>query len=233
MSWLSEALHQISWSSAGGVLFGAAISGTASYLLQRTSFAEARRQKEKDRFETRKAQAYSLYFKLLRIQSNLALLQKALKPEQRQMTGSEGDLGGDWQVTLPLANMPDRVKFTSDEMALLLSLSTMQFNELGPFDDVHNSVIDLFETYRSMRVETMSSMSAIMKGNLGTTTSTKEEHDKLAPKVAQLNMLLASMKERTDGDAKEAWHHLKRTHALFVKEFNFHSKLQLKEPAAS
>jgi hypothetical protein len=55
MSWLSEAVHQISWSSAAGVLFGAAISATVSFVLQRSSFKEARQQKEKDRREVRKA----------------------------------------------------------------------------------------------------------------------------------------------------------------------------------
>jgi hypothetical protein len=65
MSWLSEAVHQISWSSAAGVLFGAAISASVSFVLQRSSFKEARLQKEKDRREVRKAQALSLVFKMV------------------------------------------------------------------------------------------------------------------------------------------------------------------------
>jgi len=71
MSWFSEAIHQISWSSAGGVLFGAAISASVSFVLQRSSFVEARRQREKDRREVRKALALSLVFKMIRISSDL------------------------------------------------------------------------------------------------------------------------------------------------------------------
>jgi hypothetical protein len=44
-------------------------------------------------------------------------------------------------------------------------------------------------------------------------------------------MLVAAMKERTEGDGKKAWLHLKNIHKLFVKEFDFHPKLQLKGPA--
>ncbi|MBK3663492.1 hypothetical protein JJE66_19995 [Bradyrhizobium diazoefficiens] len=210
---------------------GSTISTIVAFWTQKRTLAAAKAHRDSDRFETRKAQAYSLFFKLLRIHSNLAVLQKTLKPKKRQMTGADGDLGGDWQVVLPLANLPDRVKFTSDEMALLLSLSTLQFNELGPFDDVHNGVIEVFETYRAKRIEAMSSMSAKMKGNLGTTTFTQEEHDKMAPKVLELNMLVAEMKSRTDEEVKVAWTRLNAIHKLLVKEFDFHPKLQLKESA--
>jgi hypothetical protein len=38
-------LKTISWASAAGILFGAFISALVSFILQRSSFAEARRQK--------------------------------------------------------------------------------------------------------------------------------------------------------------------------------------------
>ena len=233
LNYLWEVAKGISWSSAASIVFGAAIGATVSYILQRNSFAEAQRQKEKDRFELRKAHAYSLFFKMLRIYSNLAILQKSIKQTPKKTTADEGKLAGPWQNTLPLANLPDRVKFTSDEMALLLSLNTLLFNDLGPLDDVHNGVIDVFEMYRAKRASVMELFSAEMDGNLGTTTFTKEQHDRLAPRVAELNMLIEAMAERTEGDSKEAWSLLKRIHKLFVKEFDFHPKLQLKEPATA
>ena len=224
-----QLLKGVSWSSAAGIVFGAAISALVGAILQKNSFAEARRQKEKDRFEVRKAQAYSLFFKMLRIFSNLEILHKSVR-EVPKPPKADGSLGGAWQTTLPLANLPDRVKFTSDEMALLLSLNTLLFNDLGPYDDVHNSVIDVFEMYRTKRVAAMEPFSAEMNGNIGITTLSKEQHDRLAPRVAELNMLVKAMNDRSSSDAKEAWSLLNRIHKLFVNEFEFHPKLQLKEP---
>jgi chlorite dismutase len=95
MSWLSEALHQTSWSSAGGVLFGAGISAAVLYVLQRSSFAEARRQKEKDRLETRKAVGYALFFKMIRPFTPLVKLW-AVSPMRRRQGSmlNHGKLSG-------------------------------------------------------------------------------------------------------------------------------------------
>jgi hypothetical protein len=60
-------LETIPWSSAASILFGASISALVSFILQRSSFKEARLQKEKDRREVRKALALSLVFKMIRI----------------------------------------------------------------------------------------------------------------------------------------------------------------------
>lgn len=54
----------IDWKAAAGVLFGACISAVVSFVLQRSSFKEARQQKEKDRRDLRKAYALSLVFKM-------------------------------------------------------------------------------------------------------------------------------------------------------------------------
>jgi hypothetical protein len=59
----------ISWASAAGILFGACISALVSFILQRSSFAEARRQKDYDRREVRKALGLALVFKMMRLAS--------------------------------------------------------------------------------------------------------------------------------------------------------------------
>ena len=137
-----EFLKSIPWSNVAGIIFGATISAIVGYLLQRNSFAEARRQKEHDRFEVRKAQAYSLFFKIIRVQSTTVQLAKAVA-ESLAKAEADGLQGMLWQKIMPMGNMPPRVKFTSDEMALLLSLDSQLFNDLGPYDDIHNSLLDI------------------------------------------------------------------------------------------
>jgi hypothetical protein len=55
--------------------------------------------------------------------------------------------GALWQTVIPFANLPPRVKFSSEEMALLLSLDYNLFYDVGPYDDVHNSLLDQVELY--------------------------------------------------------------------------------------
>jgi hypothetical protein len=229
MSWLSEAIHQISWSSAAGVLFGAAISASVSYALQRTSFAEARQQKEKDRYEVRRVQAYSLFFKMIRMHSNIAIIDATLADFVQK--GHAKGMTAYWQMILPLANMPDRVKFTAEEMALLLSLDIKLFNDLGPYDDVHNGLLGLYETYAAKRAATLTRFSTLeMEGGTGTHDLTAEDVAWLTPRAYEMHSLAEGMIQRAKDERATSTGLLERIHALFVKEFKFEPKLEFIEP---
>jgi hypothetical protein len=229
MSWLSEAVRQISWSSAAGVLFGAAISASVSYTLQRTSFAEARRQKDKDRYEVRKSQAYSLLFKMIRIHSTIAIIDATLTEFLEK--GKKSGVASLWQVILPLGNLPDKVKFTPEEMALVLSLDDNLFNELGPYDEIHNSLIDIYQSYGTKRVAALSKFGTDeMEGGTGTHKLSAEEVAWLKPRAYELNSLAEGMIQRARHDRAESKGLLERVHALFVKEFQFSPKLEFREP---
>jgi hypothetical protein len=224
-----EFLKSIPWSSVASIIFGAAISALVSYLLQRNSFAEAKRQKESDRYETRRAHAHSLFFKMIRIHSTIVLLGNAVTEciEKAKSSGFKGTL---WQSVLPMGNLPTRVKFSSDEMALLLSLDINLFNDVGPYDDIHNSLLDLFDLYRTRRDTLIERFGAKMSGSMGTTALTKDEGDWVAPRAYELNNLVEIMIQRTGHDSEESKGLLQRTHALFVKEFKLNPKLEFKKP---
>jgi hypothetical protein len=225
-----EILNAVSWSNIASIIFGATISAIVSYLLQRNSFAEARRVKEHERYEVRKAQAYSLFFKMIRIHSNIVLLGKAVSD-----CVSEADAKGLrdaslWQKIQPIGNVPPRVKFTSDEMALLLSLDIALFNEAGPYDDIHNSILDLFELYHVKRHTLMEKFGATMAGGIGTTGLTQTEFDWISPRAFELNGLAEVILQRTQHDSAEAKGLLEQTHALFVKHFKLNPRLEYKVP---
>jgi hypothetical protein len=229
MSWLSEVLHQVSWSSAGGVLFGAAISASVSYALQRTSFAEARRQKEKDRYEVRRVQAYSLFFKMIRMHSNLAIIDATLADFIQK--GRAKGMSAYWQMILPLGNMPDKVKFTAEEMALLLSLDIKLFNDLGPYDDVHNGLLGLYESYSAKRAVALSKFGTLeMDGGTGTHDLSAEDVAWLTPRAYEMHTLAEGMIQRAKEERATSTNLLERIHALFVREFKFEPKLEFIEP---
>ena len=135
-----------------------------------------------------------------------------------------------WQTVLPKGNLPPRVKFSSDEMALLLSLDIDLFNDVGPYDDIHNSLLDLFDLYRAKRNSMTEKFGAKISGPTGTTTLTKEEAEWVSPRVFELNGLVNTIIQRTEHDSPESKALLERMHALFVKEFQFSPRLEFKNP---
>ena len=186
MSWLSEAVRQISWSSAAGVLFGAGISATVSFVLQRSSFKEARQQKDKDRRDVRKAQALSLVFKMVRISSDLNNLGKAVREfiERGKNEGREGML---FQFVPPTVPLPDTVRFSPDEMAWVLSVDNNLFNAMGPLDELHASTVAIFDLYNTKRDKLLERLGAQMEGVIGTTSLTPEQKRWFDPRAVELN----------------------------------------------
>src|SRR5450432_4034669 len=95
-------LKSISWSSVAGIVFGAAISATISYFLQRNSFAEAKRQKDADRIEERKALGLALFQKMIRIASTLEMLKQSLSGSFAR-SEAQGIKGDPWEFVMPIA----------------------------------------------------------------------------------------------------------------------------------
>jgi hypothetical protein len=114
-------------------------------------------------------------------------------------------------------------------MALLLSLDFQLFNDVGPYDDIHNSFLDLFEEYARRRNAMMEKFGAKMDGAIGTTSLTEEELDWMMPRAHELNGLADMMLKRAEHDAAESRGLLVRLHALFVKEYGLNPKLDFKE----
>jgi hypothetical protein len=225
INYLLALLRSISWSSAAGIIFGAAISAIVAYVLQRNSFVEARSQKRKDRFEVRKALAFSLFIKLIRIHSTITLLKRSLDETlaDAKAVGRGGQL---WQIISPYGVLPDRVKFSTEEIALLLSLDVDLFNSLGPYDDIHNSLLDLFQLYSTRRNSAVEKFGAKMEGAIGVTALSKEEMEWLSPRAFELNQLVETMVQRSTDDAGQTKTLLERMHKLFVKEFGLNPGLE-------
>jgi hypothetical protein len=217
------------FSVIGGSLIGAAISASVAFWTQKKNLDAAKAQRDSDRLENRKARAYSLFFKMIRIHSTIAIMDASFAKFIKE--GKAKGFKALWQMILPLGNLPDRVKFTPDEMALLLSLDIDLFNDLGPYDEVHNSLIDIYETYGKRRSAVLEKFGADkMEGGTGSTTLSAVEVAWLTPRAYELNSLATDMVERAEHDRAESQRLLERIHALFVKEFGLNPKLEFREP---
>ncbi len=73
----TDAGNQITAWSIFSLLVGTIISSIVAYVLQRNSFAEARRLKAQDKLDERKALGLTLFHKMIRIASTLGILKSA------------------------------------------------------------------------------------------------------------------------------------------------------------
>ncbi|HEY8123916.1 MAG TPA: hypothetical protein VIF88_00620 [Methylocystis sp.] len=222
---------QITAWSVFSVLAGATVSAVVSYVLQQRSFAEARQQKAQDKVETRKTLGLNLFNKMMRIASNSEILKRGL--EENISKADEDRLAREaWMFVLPIANLPNAVHFAPEELTMLMQIDLDLFNNLGQFDEIYNSLIEIFAVYGSRRAALTDVLPATMteervtlnqRSVTGTTVLSMDEMRRFGPQMVQLNLLVRSMIDRARQDAAEAWVLLDRLRDTLNKEF----KLQL------
>ena len=193
------------WAAIIGAVVGAVTAGIISYLIQRTALKATADQLEKEAENRKKALGYALLFKMVRIYSGLAHMSRHLeehfkKLEQKEYAGSEP-----WQIVLPIANPLEAVHFSTDEMAMLLSLKDNDlFNDLASLDVVHNSTIELFRTHASLRAKLLEMLPANIEGMVGEVHLTAEQAMYVRPKMVEINALIIDINERCTKDTNEA-----------------------------
>lgn len=229
LAMITDGPNQLTLWSLFSLLGGTIISALVSYLLQRNSFAEARRLKAQDKQDTRKALALNLFHKMIRIASTLAILKAhldtalaAVPPDQR--------LHNLWGRVQPIAAFADRVKFTPEELTFLMLLDKDLFNDLGPFDDIHNSLVDCFALYTTKRAALTDTLPATMTGLVGHVALDPSQAQTVAPRAAELDFLISAMVQRADKDSAEARELLDKLAAALNKEFSLNLKLERKLP---
>lgn len=208
------------------LLIGTVISSIVAYVLQRRSFAEARLQKAADKLEARKAIGLTLFHKLIRISSTLDIISNGMRASEVQAL-KDGIKGEPWQIHRPFAALPSPVSFSPEERTFLMLLDHGLFSNLGAFDDIHNTHLKIFEEYKVRRTMLTDSLSAKMSsGGLGRSDLTPEEMGRIAPKAAELNLMLGDMKVTLKRDAEEATQLLDRLRRRLNEEFKLSIRLE-------
>lgn len=216
---MGDAGNQITVWSIVSLLTGTVISAVVSYVLQQRSFSEARKQREKDKFEARKTLGLTLFHKMMRITSTLETLKKVFDDAFARAKADNID-GQPWQIVMPVANLPSRVKFTPEELTFLMLMDMTLFNDMGSFDYIQEGLLDMFELYRTKRTAFTDTLSAKMSGMMGTTEVNEAEMLKIAPRMSELNNLITQMIQTTQLESKQAWELFEKLRQRLNKEFN-------------
>jgi len=212
------------WAAIAGAIVGGLISLAAQLL----AFREARRLRGVDRRDAQQARGLSLLFKLMEITSNLDALANYVG-EAFALTLPDGSKPEPWSALLPLANLPERVRFSTDEIALLLSLKNDPlFNGIVSFDVVYNGTVEVFETYGRRRLAATEALSAQMHGVIGVTQLSREQAAWLAPRAAELNQLATGIRARVTKDRTRARELVVELHKTLAEKLGLSFKIELK-----
>ncbi len=217
-------------SAFGGAVVGASLGALTSYLLQRQALRAAKVLHDGDRKDLRKAQGYALLFKMIRLCSDLTQLGTPVARAVEKAKQENNSVGPLWPVVMPVLPQCDPIKFSAEEMALVLSLDGNLFNEMAALDDLHKSAIGLFHLYANKRDALTSTLQpTTVTGNVGTILLTKEDSERIKPHSVELDMIIVATIERTTKDGKIAWDCLQKLHLVLEREFDLKHKLELKE----
>ncbi len=213
------------WSAIAGAVVG----GLIAFGIQLITLRAAATQRKEEAAERRSGIAHSLLFKMVKIHSNLSGY-KGHIAESKDRAKKEGHDGDLWQFVLPIANPPEKVHFTPDEMALLLSLKNDDlFNVMMSMDAVHNSSIDAFNSFSASRRQLTAMLPASMEGDVGTTVLSGDDALFVKPKIAELNSLLEQIVGRCDNDEKEALRALLRLGGELSEKLGVNYRLSVKK----
>ena len=139
------------WSAIIGAIVGATAGGLIAYMVQMMALREGRKQRKDDYKQSQQSLGNALLFEMMRIHSNLKIIHDHIESRfaEAELKKSKEE---PWQFYLPIANHPDPVHFTSEEMVMIFSLNKVDvLNALLPMDDIHNSIIQLIKVLDTER----------------------------------------------------------------------------------
>lgn len=213
----------------GGALVGAAISGCINIWLHFRTLDKAATQRANDRKDTRKAQAFSLLVKLSRILSDGTVITREIDLMIARAKEAGHEPKHLSMVVMPMSPSPFPVTFTSDELALVLSLDDDLFNQIAALDQLHASTAAMNTLYGQKRETLMTRFGAKMEGNVGTTILDAKEKQWFEPRLIEVEDILAGVRQFAAECRDEGGTAIKRWHAVMRKEFDLKQSLIIKE----
>lgn len=220
------------WSAIFGAVGGAVVGGLIAYIIQVKALREGRRQRDEDHERVRHALGTSLLFKMSRIQSNIYGIHRYIE-DCFESDAKEGLEREPWELFLPLANFPDLVQFSQEEMGMLLALKNDDvFNLVLSTDIVHNSLIDGFQVLNiDRRALTDRIKPDKAEGNVLSSVLDRDQMLVLRPYMIEVNTLIEDIRTRAKRDYEESVNAMDRLQQLLREKLGLSYKLNFKVKA--
>ena len=189
-----------------GALIGSIAGGFITFLVQRYAVTEARRDRKEDLLRVQQALASALVFKMMRIHGNLLHVHQHIE-DGVAIAEKEGVTDDLWRFVQPIANLPSLIRFTSEEMGMLLAQKDNDFfNAMQPMDEVHNAVIETLAAYQEQRAALTDALPAPTgreEDTLGTTLSSAD-YNSVIRLIINTNSLINQLRPMAAREAKLA-----------------------------
>ena len=193
------------WAAIVGAIVGAVVGGSIAYIIQVRVLREARTQRDEDHKRLQQALGNAVLFKMVRIHSNFYGFHRHFEDCFAE-AARRGSTDEPWRFVLPLANPPDPVHFSSEEMGMLLALKNNDmFNLVLPMDVIHNSLIaavKVLNTERAAlteRLKTDEAEGAVLSSNLD-----RDQTLALRPRMINVNSLIEAIRTNAKRDFEES-----------------------------
>lgn len=179
-------------------IIGAIVGGGIAFCVQLVALRDARLVRENERKGRAEALANALMFKLVKIHS----LTNAIKrhfDESKATADADGFEGEPWQIYVSIANPPEPISFSSEEMALVLSLKDDDiFNKLMNIDNCHSallSAVSAFNRSRGGLEESLAAMTTIVdeQGQQVSHAILGKDISHVRPRMIEVNGLAQSL----------------------------------------
>lgn len=210
-------------------ILGAILGGAATIVGQWVTIRSSRNTEREKRKSQDIAVASSLLFKCLVIYSNIKLINDFLKnPSQGIATGLSSDAKF-WEKLVPIANPPEKIFFTSEEMSLLLQYKMNDtFNNMMRFDDRHNGLITSLLILFSEKEKIVAAIQNITHdGSLMSSMLSVKDMANITPGIVKIESLSGHMMIDADGQEEEFRTILITLHSELVNKIGISYKMTL------
>lgn len=187
---------------------GAIVGGLIALLAQLIALRATKKQRDEDRDYIRKALGNSLLFKMIRVHSNFFNIHHHVEVCYKEGI-RRGDISHPWRFFIPLANPPDPIAFSSDEMGMLISLRDNDvFNSMIDMDVAHNSLLAVLRVAIVLRKELTEKLKVDgVDGSQLAGVLRPEEWLALQPRMIEVNSVIEQMRAQ----AKKEYEASKKT----------------------
>jgi len=216
-----------------GAIIGSVTGGVISYFLQRSATKAAKAERDIDRKEGQLATAHAIVTKALLIHAHLNSLHNHFEGSLEE-AARDGFKGAPSQIIKPLANMPDEISFSPEEMALFMSLDDLAvFNSTLLVDVSYRSLLGAITTFNGLKTALNEKLlpGELQEGGIVSTVLTGEQMAALAPRFHEIDSLLDSIRAHLRENREAANAALDTLVSLFNQKLGLGLKIAKKSPS--
>jgi len=179
-----------------------------------------------DRKRADQALGNALQFKTIKIHSNIIGFPRHIE-ECFEEAITRDPNAEPWQLMLPLANLPETINFSADEMGMLLSLKHDDiFNAVVDMDIVHNSLVEAVRVMNAERRALTEKLQADRVNNRVVSGSLDPQQAlAIRPRMIEVNSLIEGIRGSAARNNAQSRSALRQLNELLRKELGLTFRL--------